>query len=169
MLAGEVSNRNVLYRMTAIALLLIAPVLAQDSKRSEKAVVTRAKQAVVSSFDPALPNLTLESFLTYETGDHSIDWKNSGCKNQSRSRDDSRNRCVTAYSSLTDGRVITVTVSVPADESKLPRLISVAVIEKGLERPIRLIEVPAVAQPYGIPGRRPERQPGDLFPLNRVG
>ena len=69
---------------------------------------------------------------------------------------------------LPDTRVITVTVHIPTDISEPPALTSVAVIDKGLERSIRLIEVPAVIQGHKVPGRPPERWPRDLFPLSRI-
>jgi hypothetical protein len=152
--------------------LLAASLLAQNSKRkADTTFVSRAKQAIISSFDPALPNLTLESFLKYETGDSLIDWKESDCEElHTPGNFHSHNtRCITAYSSLADTRVITVTVRIASDDSAPPALISVRLLEKGLERPIQLIEVPAVVQGPGIPRRPPERWPRDLFPLSRVG
>lgn len=169
MLAGKVSNKNVRRRI-AVTILLLAASLSAQSKRSTNAtIVSRAKQAIISKFDPALPNLTLESFLNYET-DQSIDWNESECKEDYSATKPSPNatRCVTASSSLPDGRVITVSLSVPTDPSIPIVLVSVAVIERGLQHRIRLIEVPAVVQGARRPLGNPRRQgPRDLFPLSR--
>ena len=171
MLAGKVSNNSVCRRIAVTILLLTASLCAQSKRGSDARIVSRAKQAIISTFDSALPNLTLESFLSYETGDHAIDWKESECKEANSATSSARNesRCVTAYSSLADGRVITVSVEVTSDVSSPPALISVAVIDKGLEHHIRLIEIPAVVQgarrPLGDP-RRPG--PRDLLPLSHV-
>ena len=170
MLAGKVSNNSVCSRIAVTILLLTASLCAQSKRSSDAAIVSRAKQAIISKFDPALPNLTLESFLSYETSDQSIDWKESECKEDYSATKPSPDatRCVTAYSSLPDGRVITVSVSVPTDPSIPVVLVSVAVIERGLQHRIRLIEVPAVVQGARRPLGNPRRQgPRDLFPLSR--
>jgi len=169
MLAGKVSNKNVCRRIVVTILLLTASLCAQFKRSTKATIVSRAKQAIISKFDAALPNLTLESFLNYETGDHNIDWRDSDCGDDygatSAPRDDGR--CVTAYSSLPDGRVITVSVGVPSDLSTPPVLVSVVLIEKGLEHHIRLIEIPAVVQ-GARPLGRPRQLPRDLLPLSRV-
>jgi hypothetical protein len=171
MLAIEVSNRNVLGRIAVTVLLLAAALYAQKTKRSaDAAMISRAKHAIISEFDPALPNLALESFLKYETEDAPIDWSNSGCADTHTTLklQTFDGKCVTAYSSLPDGRVITVTVRVPNDASSRVSLASVAVIDRGLEHRIQLIEIPAViqgARPLG----QPRKGPRDLLPLSRVG
>ena len=102
MLAVQVSNRNVGCRIAVTILLLTASLPAQRSKGGANAnVIARAKRAIISSFDPALPNLTLESFLNYETGDRRIDWEASKCKEDHPATNSARNdsRCITAYSS----------------------------------------------------------------------
>jgi len=169
MLAGEVSNTEVGGRIALTLLLLTPSLVAQKSKvRADATIVARAKQAVISRFDPALPNLTLESFLKYETGDPSIDWQISDCKDSYMGRSPFNDgTCVTAYSSLSDARVITVSVRVLSDASAPPALISVWVIEKGLQTPIRLIEIPAVAQ-GARPLGSPRHGPRDLLPLTHV-
>jgi len=152
-------------------LLLATSLLAQHSKpRVDTTFVSRAKQVVISNFDVALPNLTLETFLKYETGDRLIDWRESGCEELHRPASPHRydTRCVTAFSSLSDALVITVTVGVTPDRSRRPALISVSLIDHGLERPIQLIDVPAVVQGHKIPNRDPERWPRDLFRPSRI-
>lgn len=143
----------------------------QDSKpRGHTTFISRAKKAIISNFDPALPSLTLESFLKYETDDTTIDWKDSECEGL-RLKSDLQlhgGRCVTAYSSLPDARVITVTVRVANDISKTLTLLSVTVIDHGLEQPIQLIQVPAVVQGSNIRGWPKQRWPRDLLPLSRV-
>jgi len=67
---------------------------------------------------------------------------------------------------LPDGRVITVSGAVPNDLSDPPLLISVAVIENGLQHRIQLIEIPAVVQ--GARQLGPREVPSDLLPLSRV-
>src|SRR5690242_13079686 len=99
MLAGKVSNTAVRGRIALTLLLLTPPLIAQKSKaRADGTVIARAKQAVISNFDPALPNLTLESFLKYETGDPHIDWQISECNDSyTGSKPPSHDaRCVTA-------------------------------------------------------------------------
>lgn len=170
MLAVGVSNRNVFDRIAVTILLLAASLYAQKTKRSADAtIISRAKHAIISEFDPALPNLTLESFLKYETDDAPTDWSNSGCAN-SRTAPKLQTfdeNCVTAYSSLPDARVITVTVRVPNHTFTRVSLASVTVVERGLEHRIRLIEIPAVIQ--GARPMGPRRIPRDLLPLSRVG
>ena len=170
MLAGEVSNTDVGGRIALTLLLLTPSLIAQKSKaRTDTTIIARAKQALISRFDPALPNLSLESFLKYETGDPSIDWQISDCNDSYTGSRSPFNdgRCVTAYSSLSDARVITVSVRVLSEASAPPALISVWVIAKGLQTPIRLIEVPAVAQ-GARPLGSPRHGPRDLLPLSRV-
>ena len=171
MLAGEVSNKNVGLRIAKTILLMSVSLCAQPKRITDATIVSRAKQAIISKFDPALPSLTLESFLNYETGDQSIDWRQSGCKEDHSATNSSGNdgRCVTAYSSLADGRVVTVCIFVPTNPSIPVVLVSVAVIERGLQHRIRLIEIPAVVQGARRPLGNPRRQgPRDLFPLSRV-
>lgn len=152
-------------------LLLVASLFAQDSMpQADTTFISRAKKAIISNFDPALPSLTLESFLKYETDDTTIDWKDSDCEGLQlkNERQLHGGRCVTAYSSLPDARVITVTVLVPNHISKALTLLSVTVIDRELEQPIQLIQVPAVAQRNKIPGQPQPRWPRDLLPLSRV-
>ena len=169
MLAVEVSNGNVRSRIGVTILLLAASLCAQKTKRNADATISRAKHAIISEFDPALPNLTLESFLKYETDDAPIDWRNSGCGDTYSvpNLQTFNGKCITAYSSLPDGRVITVIVRVPDDVSSRISLASVAVIDRGLEHRIHLIEIPAVIQ--GARPMGPRRTPRDLLPLSRVG
>lgn len=171
MLAVRVSNRNVCGRITVTLLLLITSLFSQNSKpRADTTFISRAKKAFISNFDPALPSLTLESFLKYETGDTTIDWKDSECEGLHLNDDQQSHggRCVTAYSSLLDGRVITVTVQVANDISKALTLLSVTVIDRGLEQSIQLSQIPAVVQRDKIPGRPQPQWPRDLLPLSRV-
>lgn len=171
MLAVRVANRNVCGRITVTLLLLTTSLFSQNSKpRADTTFISRAKEALISNFDPALPSLTLESFLKYETGDTTIDWKDSECegtqaKNNQHFKDA---RCVTAYSSLADERVITVTVLVPNHISRALTLLSVTVIDRGLEQSIQLSQIPAVVQRDKIPGRPQPRWPRDRLPLSRV-
>jgi hypothetical protein len=154
-----------------VLLLLVASLFAQDSKpQADTTFISRAKKAIISNFDPALPSLTLESFLKYETDDTTIDWKDSECEDLRLKNDQHAHgaKCVTAYSSLSDARVITVTVRVANDISKTLTLLAVTVIDRGLEQPIQLIQVPAVAQRNKIPGQPQHRWPRDLLPLSRV-
>jgi hypothetical protein len=151
--------------------LLATCLLCQNSKpRADRTLVSRAQQVVISNFDAALPNLTLATFLKYETGDRLIDWRESDCDELHRpaSPHSDDTRCVTAFSSLSDALVITVTVGVTGDRSRRPALISVSLIDHGLERPMQLIDVPAVAQGHKIPNREPERWPRDWFRPRRI-
>ena len=114
---------------------------ARPANRTILAAIDRAKRAIVSSFDPALPNLTLESFLDYETEHAPIDWTADNCGRDSAQTDNSF--CVQAGASVDQQRSIIVSVRISSDLSISPKLISVEVLEHGLVHSIKLIELPA--------------------------
>ncbi|PYY19603.1 MAG: hypothetical protein DMG60_03525 [Acidobacteria bacterium] len=171
MLASSVSDTSMHARI-AVTLLLCTWLFGQSPRqKKETTFISRAKQAIISNFDPALPNLTMEAFLKYETGDKFIDWKDSECEDvrTKGARQFCDARCITAYSSLRDGRVITVILRVANDTAKPPKLISVTVIDKGLEDSVQLIQIPAVVQGNKVPGTSQKQWPRDFFPLSSVG
>lgn len=170
MLAAQVSNRNMRGRLVVTVLLLTTSLSAQTSHPGPDArIVERAKKTIISSFDALLPNLTLESFLQYETENSPIEWQASECKQEVANRNASRKLgktiCVRASADLRDERVVSVVVSLGVDDSAPPNLISVSVIEKGLEHPLKLIQLPAAI--HG--GKFRTRSPRDLLPLSTAG
>jgi hypothetical protein len=162
---GRVSNRNMhLWLATSVMALLLAGGAAKSDAQSS--AVERAKKAIISTFDAALPNMTLESFLNYETDGATIDWKTSDCAQEKissghQTRDTSK--CVEAYSTLDQRRTIKIVLELPA-EPALPELLSVSMIQDGLDHPLRLIQLPAATQG----GHFKTRIPRDLLPLQRV-
>lgn len=69
MLSAEVSNTEVGGRIALTLLLLTPSLIAQKSKaRADGTIIARAKHAIISSFDPALPHLTLEFFFEVRDG-----------------------------------------------------------------------------------------------------
>jgi hypothetical protein len=151
-----------------VAWFLIGEALGQADHRKHKAfAVGRAKKAIISTFDPALPNLSLESFLNYETDGALIAWRPFRCDaGRGRARpDDDTKTCVDIYSDLDRSRTIHVILAIPSKGSAPPELRSVSFIEDGLEHPMKLIELPAA-----LHGRQFKVQvPRHLLPLQRVG
>jgi hypothetical protein len=142
----KVSN-TLMGRSHAVVLLLVSlsfiPAFSQMiGNRRDTALVDKANKAIISAFDPALPNITLESFLKYETQDPVIDWRVLSCTAAlfgDRSKGGG-GTCVQTYSDLLDNRVIAILIR------------------------INLIELPAA-----IHGAKPKsRTPRDLLPLHRV-
>jgi hypothetical protein len=109
--------------------------------RTALAAIDRAKKTIVSSFDPALPNLTLESFLDYETEHAPIDWIAADCGKASAQTENGV--CVQASATVDPERRVSVHIRVSSDPSAAPKLISVEVLEGGLVHSIKLIELPA--------------------------
>jgi hypothetical protein len=151
----------------AICLAFLMPLQtapASQRKKTDAPAVRRAKQVLISSFDGLLPNLTLQSFLEYETGDLLTEWSDRECNaGELGSSQDKQFRaptCVETESSLPDQRVVRVVVEVSANVSVSVRLISVEIIDNGLALPVRLIELPAVIHLRGKP-----RSPRDLPPV----
>ena len=105
------------------------------------AAIKRARNVRVSSFDPALPNLTLQSFLEYETGHAQSEWTTIECES---SADLKNALCVRTSSEVDDQISVFVTVQVPKSVTSHPTLVSVEVTDHGLVHPIRLIELPVV-------------------------
>jgi hypothetical protein len=168
---SKVSN-TLMSRSQAVVLLLLSlsfiPAFSQrTANRRDAALVDRAKKAIISAFDPALPNITLESFLKYETEDPLIDWRVSHCsaalyRHSGKNGDDGT--CVQTYSALGDNRVVVIVIRINRKTSAPPELLSVTILESGLERHLNLIELPAA-----IHGAKPKsRSPRDLLPLHRV-
>lgn len=120
--------------------LVAASTAAQSRKDSAVDVaIERAQRVRVSSFDPALPNLTLKSFLDYETDHAQINWTVTPCTG---SEDEGNAICVRADSAINDQISAFVTVQVSGISTLLPKLVSVEVIDHGLVHWIRLIEFP---------------------------
>jgi hypothetical protein len=119
--------------VTISVALLSTSLLAQKGAQSLE--IERAKQAIISSFDPALPNLTLESFLRYETHNAPTEWQTNGCKEYPLYLAETQRGnavCVESYSSLRDRRVLKVTLGLTRNNSTPPRILSVALIKDGL-------------------------------------
>ena len=150
----------------AICLAFLMPLQtapASQRKKSDAPAVRRAKQVLISSFDGLLPNLTLQSFLEYETGDLLTEWSDRECNAAELGSSQDKPRaptCVETESSLPDQRVVRVVVEVPVNVSVSVRLISVEIIDNGVALPVRLIELPAVIHLRGKP-----RSPRDLPPV----
>jgi len=133
----------------AIVFSLIATMATSAQRHTRKtasAAVRRAQSVRVSSFDLALPNLTLQAFLDYETDQAEINWTTRDCKS---SADRENAICVPADSAVSDQISIFVTVRVSSVLSAQPKLVSVEVIEQGLVHAIRINELPVA-----IHGRR---------------
>ena len=167
MLSARVSNRNMRGRLAATVLLAAISLFAQTPYTSAGGrIVERAKKTIISSFDALLPNLTLESFLWYETENRPIEWQTSECDDEvahrSASRKPVKTICVSASADLRDERVVKVVLSLGLDDSAPPSLVSVSVIEKGLEHPLKLVQLPAAI--HG--GKFRTRSPRDLLPLS---
>ena len=154
---------HLLLATSVIALLLAGGTAKSDAQSS---AVERAKKVIISTFDAALPNMTLESFLNYETDGAIVDWKTSDCAQEKissghQTRDTSK--CVEVYCSLDQRRAIRIVLELSA-EPALPELLSVIMIQDGLDHPLRLIQLPAAIQG----GHFKTRIPRDLPPLQRV-
>lgn len=163
---------NFMSRNRAVVLILLSlsfiPAFSQrPAKRGDAALVDRAKKAIISRFDPALPNITLASFLKYETEDSMTEWRVLLCSAalyRHTENDDRGGTCVQTYSDLRDNRVIAILVRINRETSIPPELLSVTILDKGLELHMKLIELPAA-----IHGGKPKsRYPRDLLPLHRV-
>jgi hypothetical protein len=163
---------NTLMSRSQVVLLLLSlsfiPAFSQRAaNRGDAALVERAKKAIISAFDPALPNITLESFLKYETEDPMVEWRVSPCSAalyRHMERNDGDGTCVQTYSDLRDNRVVAILIRINRKASMPPELLSVTILDKGLERHMKLIELPAA-----IHGGKPKlRYPRDLLPLHRV-
>lgn len=151
----------------ALVLLCSAFHAQKGTQKGQSGVIERAKQAIISNFDPALPKITLESFLRYETENAPTDWKTTNCNEYPVYLADTERGnalCVDAYSTLRDQRVLTIVLGLTRDRSNPPKLLSVAIITSGLEHPLQLIQVPAAIH------QRRFKPPSvrDLLPLNRV-
>lgn len=124
----------------------------------DSATIDRAKHVIISTFDPLLPNLTLESFLQYETGDPHSEWSSRRCTSREiGSREDLlRLTCVEVLSVVSDHqRLVRVVLEVSSEVSVAPTLVSVEVVgADGLARRLRLIELPAAIQEGRKPGQR---------------
>ncbi|HWC19021.1 MAG TPA: hypothetical protein VG498_18560 [Terriglobales bacterium] len=158
---------------TAILLVLLSSFLLAQKKTDQRRspLVERAKQVIISSFDPALPNITLESFLNYETQHAPTDWQTNNCKEYPLYLADTERGsavCVESYSSLSDQRVLKVTLGLTRDSSRAARLVSVVMIKNGLEHPMRLIQVPAAIQDSNFPPPSRRYPLRDVWPLGRV-
>lgn len=128
----------------AIVLTLLAALAVSAQQRKDNTVSTAiriAKNVRISSFDPALPSLTLQSFVDYETDHAPIDWTARNCNKTSTQNENTI--CVQADSIVNDQITVFVTVSVSSTMSAAPGLVSVEVTERGLVHRIRLIELPA--------------------------
>jgi hypothetical protein len=133
-----VSNRGMRQIIRNLwALLLTVCLWAQPSpaNKTEKAAIRHANNAVVSSFDHSLPNVTLEFFLMNEGGGAPVKWEVNDCE-QTRNPATYRGRdssvCVEASLDAKDGAVVTVLVSVGTSEkgpSGLPALFRVTITD----------------------------------------
>ena len=157
--------------VAAVLSLLIGEAAGQANRHlrgAQSSAVEQAKNAIISKFDPALPNMTLEAFLHYETDGALIEWKAIDCA-PGKTRSPYRalpKSCVDVYSDLDRNRTIHIVVAIPSEYSALPELISVSLIEDGLDHPLKLIELPVAlhgGRSYKV------RVPRDLLPLQRVG
>ena len=160
------------WRLAISLLLLSSSVFAQKrGDQSQSKVIARAKEVLISSLDPALPNITLESFLAYETHHRSTDWQTTNCRDFPLYLADTEPGnavCVEAFSSLVDQRVLMITLGLARNASRPTRLLSVTVIKEGVEHPIRLIDVPAIIQQSNFPPPSQRYPLRDVLPLGRV-
>lgn len=126
----------------AIAVALLASMLAPAQSRSPQQrikAINRAKKTLVSSLDGLLPNLTLEDFVLYETGDPNTEWGIRQCEDRTKDV-----ICVESESALRDQRLVRVTVAVPNTVSLTVKLVSAKVIENGADRVVRLSALPVI-------------------------
>ena len=113
--------------------------------RQNKVATQRAKGLIVSSFDRSLPNVSLEFFLKYESGDAPIKWEVNDCGDQTENPapDDRRDppTCVEADLEAKDRTAVTVLVSVGALKGGppgVPALLRVTITDpSGISRPLR--------------------------------
>src|SRR5947209_5747686 len=166
----QVSNK-LMGRTDAVLLFVLSTSLfsQQAMKRTDSLLVARAKNVIISTFDPALPHITLASFLKYETHDPAIDWRVSRCSAapMRASKNGYDGACVQVYSDLPDNRVVEIMVKIGHKMLSAPELVSVAILENGLERRLHLIELPAAIYRGKPKSKLPS--PRDLLPLRTVG
>jgi len=154
------------WRPTISLVLLSCSLFAQKRRDpSLSQVIARAKQVIISTLDPALPDITLESFLAYETHHRPTEWQTTNCGEfplYLAEIERGNGICVQAFTSLVDQRVLMITLGLTRHASHPTKLLSVSVIKEGIEHPIQLIDVPAAIQQSGFP--RPSRR----YPLRDV-
>ena len=145
------------FGIAIVFIFLAAVTISAQPHRLHSAEIKRAQTVRVSSFDPALPNLTLQSFLRYETDHAQIDWSANRCS------DDRKNAiCVRAESAVNDQISVFITVEVLPSLNALPKLVSVEVTERGLVHRIRLIELPAATHGHRFRSREIRDIPPEL-------
>jgi hypothetical protein len=134
----------------AIALLSCCLLAQKSSGRgTDKAAIQGAKNALVSSLDRSLPNVSLEFFLSYEAGTAAIKWQVTDCLEQTANPS-------TDHRSDSD---MCVEADFEKDQNDVAVLLSVGSFEKGLAG------IPAFfsASITGPSGKRvPLRRLGDL-------
>src|SRR5438270_1578223 len=91
------------------------------TRHNDAPLVSKAKNAIISTLDPALPNVTLESFLRYETKDPGISWRVLRCNGALAAVHTPKRRydeaCVQTLSDLQDGRVVEIVLRVSRETS----------------------------------------------------
>src|SRR6202162_3484935 len=145
-LSRRVSHRPMREIILSGFLLVTACSLAQapSGDKQEKAAIQRAKNQLASSFERILPKVTLEFFLTYESGGAPITWEVNDCGEQTGNPATDQRRdfpmCVEADFDK-DHAAVSVMVSVGAFKkglSGIPKVFSVTVVDSsGLSRPVR--------------------------------
>jgi hypothetical protein len=141
-----VSNRRT-WEITLSGVLLVTACSwgqATSGDKQEEAAIQRAKNQLASSFDRALPKVTLEFFLKYESGGAPITWEVNDCGEQTGNAATDQGRdfpmCVEADFDK-DHAAVSIMVSVGTFKkgpSGVPKVFSVTVVDSsGLSRRVR--------------------------------
>lgn len=134
--------------------LLLASVLCLTQDRAvdakEKAALDKGQNVLISTFDSALPKVSLRYFLESESDGAKINWEVNDCGEQTGDPAVDRERdvptCVEASFTLKDKRTIDVMVAVGSVKTGLaikPTLFSCTITDENGTRTLKLIELPA--------------------------
>jgi hypothetical protein len=134
-------------------ILLPACLCAHRHAKTADPAILRAKNVLISAFDRNLPRITLEYFLTYESGGAPVEWEVIECRERSRSSGaglsgDFPTRVQATIDDVHAQRNVAVVVDVRSSEEESSGSIGSRNVtitdENGRVHSVRLISLPAV-------------------------
>ncbi len=116
----------------------------------QKAALDKGQNVLISTFDSALPKVTLKYFLESESDGAKIEWEVNDCGEQTGDPAVDHDRdvptCVEASFTLKDKRTVDVMVAVGSEKTGIatkPTLFSCTITDENGTRSVKLIELPA--------------------------